>query len=339
MRRAAGTGGALRAVRALLVLAVALGPGVAGGDAAPADREILLQSTTSTQSSGLFDHLLPLFTRRTGIRVRVVAVGTGQALANARNGDADLVLVHAPEAEEEFVAAGFGVERRPVMHNDFVIVGPADDPAGTLPEAPRAAGRPKAPRAAGRPKAARAAGRPKAARAAGQPKAARAAGEPAAASDAAAALRRIAAARAIFLSRADGSGTHRKEMDLWEEAGVDPRPASGSWYRETGSGMGATLNMAVGMGAYTLVDRGTWLAFSNRGDLEVLVEGDPRLVNPYSAILVSPERHPHVAAEAGRAFIDWLTGPEGREAIASHRVGGQQLFSPAAGASGAGPPP
>jgi len=297
--------------RILFGLGLALGLALAAGAGAPApaeeraapsggddtaaredagDREILLQSTTSTQSSGLFEHILPRFTRDTGIRVRVVAVGTGQALANARNGDADVVLVHAPEAEREFVAAGFGVERHPVMHNDFVLVGPGDDPAG----------------ARGR-------------------------------TDAAAALERIAAARAVFVSRADESGTHRKEMALWKAAGVDPAPASGSWYRETGSGMGATLRMAVGMEAYTLVDRGTWLAFGDRGGLEILVEGDPRLFNPYSAILVNPVRHPHVKAAAGRAFIAWLTGPAGQAAIASHRVAGEPLFVPAAEAGGRGP--
>jgi len=298
-------------VRTLGVLALALGLVLAGGAGAPSpaqeraapdprrearprdgaeEREILLQSTTSTQSSGLFEHVLPRFTRDTGIRVRVVAVGTGQALANARNGDADVVLVHAPEAEKEFVGAGFGVERHPVMHNDFVIAGPGGDPAGIR----------------------------------GQ-------------TDAAAALGRIAAARAVFVSRADESGTHRKEMALWKAAGVDPAPASGAWYRETGLGMGATLQMAAEMGAYTLVDRGTWLAFGNRGGLESLVEGDPRLFNPYSAILVNPERHPHVKAAAGRAFIAWLTGPPGRAAIASHRVGGEPLFVPAAEEGGAGP--
>ncbi len=261
---------------ALLLLATAAGPPVAA-----AGESIIVQSTTSTQNSGLLDYLLPRFTARTGIEVYVVAVGTGQALKNARNGDGDVVLVHAREAEERFVAEGWGVERHDVMYNDFVIVGPAGDPAGVRGMR-----------------------------------------------DAAAALARIAAARALFASRGDESGTHRKERALWRAAGVDPGAASGTWYRETGSGMGATLNAAAGMGAYVLTDRATWISFKNKRDLEVLVEGDPALFNQYGVILVNPVRHPQVKARAGQAFIDWLIGPEGQAAIAAYRVAGQQLFHP-----------
>lgn len=242
---------------------------------------IVLQSTTSTQNSGLLDAILPVFTTKTGIEVRVVAVGTGQALRNARNGDGDVVLVHAREAEEAFVAEGWGIDRRDVMYNDFVIVGPADDPAGL-----------------------------------------------AGASDAIEAFRRIAAARARFASRGDDSGTHKRERALWQAAGIDVATQSGSWYLETGSGMGATLNLAAGMGAYTLTDRATWLSFGNRRGLRLLFEGDPRLFNQYGVIRVNPARHPHVNAEAARLFVDWLTGPEGQAAIAAYRVQGVQLFHP-----------
>ena len=246
-----------------------------------AGESIILQSTTSTQNSGLLDYLLPKFEKTTGIRVKVVAVGTGQALRNARNGDGDVVLVHAREAEREFVRQGWGVDRRDVMHNDFVIVCPKADPAGIRGM-----------------------------------------------KDAAAALRRIAAKHALFVSRGDDSGTNKKEMKLWKAAGIDPRKASGKWYRETGSGMGATLNAAAGMGACTLTDRGTWISFRNRRDLAIMVEGDKRLYNPYGVMLVNPARHPTVKEKAARAFIDWLTGPQGQKAIASYRLNGRQLFFP-----------
>ena len=242
---------------------------------------IVVQSTTSTRNSGLLDHLLPGFTAGSGIEVRVVAVGTGQALRNARNGDGDVLLVHAKPAEEKFVGDGFGVERFDLMYNDFVIVGPARDPAGVAGMRAAAAG-----------------------------------------------LAKIARAGAVFASRGDDSGTHRKELELWEEAGIDPTSASGGWYRETGSGMGATLNLAAGMGAYTITDRATWIAFDNKGDLTVHVEGDARLFNQYGVILVNPRKHPHVKAAAGQAFIDWLLGPEGQRAIASFKVDGRQLFFP-----------
>jgi tungstate transport system substrate-binding protein len=242
---------------------------------------ILLQSTTSTANSGLYDAILPVFTEKTGIRVDVVAVGTGQAIKNAMNGDGDVLLVHAKSAEDKFVADGYGVERFDVMYNDFVIVGPAADPAGI-----------------------------------------------GGMSDGSAALAEIAAQRAVFASRGDNSGTHNKELQLWEAAAVDPSGASGAWYRETGSGMGATLNVAIAMDAYTLTDRGTWIGFKNKGDHEVLVEGDPKLFNQYGVILVNPAMHPSVKAEEGEAFIDWILGAEGQQAIAGYQVDGRQLFFP-----------
>jgi tungstate transport system substrate-binding protein len=242
---------------------------------------IILQSTTSTQNSGLFEHILPLFTKKTGIEVRVVAVGTGQALKNAEKGDGDVVLVHSEPDEEKFVADGWGVKRYPVMYNDFIIVGPAADPA-------KIAGIKQAPEA----------------------------------------LKKIAEAQAPFASRADDSGTHKAELELWQQAAVNPKASSGSWYLETGSGMGATLNTAAGKQAYALTDRGTWLAFANKDDLKVLVEGDAKLFNQYGVILVNPAKHPNVKAKEGQAFIDWLTGPEGQAAIASYKIDGQQLFFP-----------
>ncbi|MDP2620036.1 MAG: substrate-binding domain-containing protein [Hyphomicrobiales bacterium] len=246
-----------------------------------ADRFIIVQSTTSTQNSGLFDHLLPIFTDKTGIEVRVVAVGTGQAIKNAANGDGDVLLVHAKPAEEKFVADGWGVKRFDVMYNDFVVVGPAADPAGV-----------------------------------------------AGMNDAVAALKKIAEAKAPFASRGDDSGTHKAELALWKEAGVDVKAASGGWYRETGSGMGATLNTGVGMGAYALADRATWGAFKNKGDFKVAVEGDPKLFNQYGVILVDKAKHASVKADLGQQFIDWLIGPEGQAAIAGFKVDGEQLFFP-----------
>jgi tungstate transport system substrate-binding protein len=242
---------------------------------------IIVQSTTSTQNSGLFDHLLPLFTKKTGIEVRVVAVGTGQALKNAENGDGDVVLVHSQSDEEKFVADGWGVKRYPVMYNDFIIVGPEADPA-------KIAGLKQAPEA----------------------------------------LKRIAEVEAPFASRADDSGTHKAELKLWKAAGVDPKGSSGKWYLETGSGMGATLNTAVGKQAYALTDRGTWLAFANKADFKIFVEGDDKLFNQYGVILVNPKKHPNVKAKEGQAFIDWIVSPEGQAAIASYKIGGQQLFFP-----------
>ena len=248
--------------------------------AAARDVFITVASTTSTEQSGLFRELLPAFRTATGIEVRVVALGTGQALDMGRRGDADIVFVHDQVAEEAFVAEGFGVKRQEVMYNDFVIVGPKADPA-------KAAG-----------------------------------------GDVTEGLRRIAAARAPFASRADKSGTHAAELRYWSLAGVDLARRKGPWYRETGSGMGPTLNIASAIGAYALTDRGTWLNFRNRGKLAVLVEGDRRLFNQYGVILVNPARHAHVKKGAAQAFVDWLVSPAGQAAIASHRINGEQLFFP-----------
>lgn len=259
---------------------------VQGSGARAENPFIIVQSTTSTENSGLFKYLLPLFTQKTGIDIRVVAVGTGQALKNAEKGDGDVVLVHAKSAEEKFVADGWGVKRIPVMYNDFVIVGPADDPA-------RIAG----------------------------------------SKDAAAALKKIADAKAPFASRGDDSGTNKAELKLWEDAGVDVKAASGTWYRSTGSGMGATLNTASGIGAYALTDRASWSNFKNRGPLKIVVEGDPRLFNQYGVILVNPAKHPHVKVKEGQAFIDWLTGPEGQTVIKGFKIEGEQQFFPNAPAA------
>lgn len=267
--------------RLILAVSFLTGLGAFAGPALAADEFIIVQSTTSTQNSGLLDAILPGFTEETGIEVRVVAVGTGQAIKNAMNGDGDVLLVHAKPAEEKFVAEGWGVERFDVMYNDFVVVGPAADPAGV-----------------------------------------------AGSSDVVAALKAIAGAGAPFASRGDDSGTHKAELRLWDAAGVDVKGVSGGWYRETGSGMGATLNTGTGMGAYILTDRATWIAFGNKGDYQIAVEGDPRLFNQYGVILVNPEKHPAVKAEAGQAFIDWLTGADGQAAIAGYTVDGQQLFFP-----------
>jgi tungstate transport system substrate-binding protein len=269
----------LRPWRALAIQIIAAS--MLGGSALAADRSIIVQSTTSTENSGLFGHLLALFTAKTGITVNVVAVGTGQAIKNAMNGDGDVLLVHAKPDEERFVAEGYGVERFDVMYNDFVVVGPAGDPAGI-----------------------------------------------AGSKDTPAALTKIAEAQATFASRGDNSGTHKKELELWAAAGIDATAASGTWYRETGSGMGATLNTAVGMGAYALTDRGTWISFKNKGGFQILVEGDPSLFNQYGVILVNPKKHPRVKAAEGQAFIDWILSDEGQEAIASFKIDGLPLFFP-----------
>ncbi|WGW05540.1 extracellular solute-binding protein [Tropicibacter oceani] len=263
-----------------LVAAAGTVLGLAGGAAAD-DGFIVVQSTTSTQNSGLFDHILPMFRQKTGIEVRVVAVGTGQAIKNAANGDGDVLFVHARPAEEKFVAAGDGVKRFDVMYNDFVIVGPAADPAGV-----------------------------------------------AGTSDVVAALQKIAEAQAPFASRGDDSGTHKAELALWAQTGVDVTAASGGWYRETGSGMGATLNTGLGMGAYVLTDRATWIAFGNKGDTAIAVQGDDRMFNQYGIILVNPDKHPGVKPAQGQAFIDWILSDEGQAAIAGYQIDGQQLFFP-----------
>ena len=250
--------------------------------AAPVAAEtIIVQSTTSTANSGLYDHILPAFEAESGIEVRVVAVGTGQAIRNAGQCDGDVLLVHARAAEEAFVAAGGGVSRADLMYNDFVLVGPETDPAAVL------------------------------------------GGE-----SIEEALAQIAGAEALFASRGDSSGTHKKEMALWGATGVDPVAASGGWYRETGSGMGATLNTGIGMGAYVLTDRATWVTFGNKQDYVIAVEGDPDLFNQYGVILVSPDACPNVKSEAGQAFIDWLLSSTGQARIAEYRVDGQQLFVP-----------
>ena len=245
---------------------------------------ITVASTTSTEQSGLFRHLLPLFEAKTGIQVRVIALGTGQALDMGRRGDADVVFVHARALEEKFVAEGHGVKRLEVMYNDFILVGPRSDPAAVSGS-----------------------------------------------KDIVAALKRIAAARAPFASRGDNSGTHFAELELWKAAGIELAREKGPWYRDTGSGMGPTLNTASAMEAYALADRATWLAFRNRGNLQIAVQGDKRLFNQYGVILVNPARHAHVKKEMGQAFIDWLVSPECQQAIADYRIGGEQLFFPNAG--------
>ena len=263
------------------LLPVALAAAVFSAPLAAADKSFILQSTTSTANSGLYDAILPLFEQKTGIRANVVAVGTGQAIKNAMNGDGDVLLVHAKPAEEQFVKGGYGVERFDVMYNDFIIVGPPSDPAGI---------------AGGK--------------------------------DAVAALKAIANSKSLFASRGDNSGTNKKEIALWQASGIDPKPGSGTWYRETGSGMGATLNAAVGMGAYTMTDRGTWISFKNKADYRIVIEGDDKLFNQYGVILVNPARHPNVRQAEGQAFIDWILSDAGQAAIAGYKLGGQQLFFP-----------
>ncbi len=242
---------------------------------------LILQSTTSTQNSGLYDELLPIFEAQAGFRVRVVAVGTGQALRNAANCDGDLLIVHAKAAELDFVAKGYGEERHDLMYNDFVLVGPDDDPAGLR--------------------------------------------QATSLNDA---LLRLAQTKAPFLSRADDSGTHKKELALWQAAGLDPRPDSGTWYLETGSGMGATLGAAVEIRAYTLSDRATWIAFAKKRDHDILFEGDPQLYNQYGVIPVSAKHCPSAKHDRAQELMNWLLGSEGQAAIADYRRQGQQLFFP-----------
>jgi tungstate transport system substrate-binding protein len=272
----------------LLAAALAIAAvSAATGQAFAQDKSIIVQSTTSTQNSGLFDHILPMFENQTGIKVNVVAVGTGQAIKNAQNCDGDVLFVHARAAEEKFVAEGFGVKRHDVMYNDFVIVGPPAGKAGI-----------------------------------------------AGSTDAAGSLKKIAGAQALFASRGDDSGTHKKELSLWKAAGVDVKAASGTWYRETGSGMGATLNVGVGMGAYVMTDRATWIAFRNKGDFRIAVQGDKALFNQYGIMQVSPQRCPNVKADAAGRFVDWVISEQGQGAIASYKVDGQQLFFPNAARPG-----
>jgi tungstate transport system substrate-binding protein len=262
---------------AFLALAAAI---VHGAPAAAQDRSIVVASTTSTQDSGLFGYLLPIFTAKTGIEVKVIAQGTGQALDTARRGDADVVFVHARAQEEKFLAEGFAVKRFDVMYNDFVLIGPRSDPAGVRGK------------------------------------------------DIETALREIKAKAVPFVSRGDGSGTHSAELALWKQSGVDIAAAKGPWYREIGQGMGAALNTASAMNGYTLSDRGTWISFRNRGELEVTVEGDKRLFNQYGVMLVNPEKFPSVKQQLGQTFVDWLISPPGQAAIADYKIGGQQLFFP-----------
>jgi tungstate transport system substrate-binding protein len=280
--------------RIALALAVAA---ALNGPALAQDKSIVVASTTSTQDSGLFGHILPIFKAKTGIDVKVIAQGTGQALDTGKRGDADVVFVHAKAQEERFVADGWGVKRYPVMYNDFVLVGLKSDPAGVKGK------------------------------------------------DIETALKAIKAKGAPFVSRGDRSGTHSAELALWRTAGIDPhappvpqatgRKVAGLWYHEIGQGMGAALNTASALNGYTLSDRGTWLAFKNRGELDIIVEGDNRLFNQYGTMLVNPEKHPHVKKELGQQFIDWLVSAEGQKAIADYKINGQQLFFPNASAPGA----
>src|SRR5450755_4494989 len=257
-----------------------LGVTLAGTTAHAENRSIVVASTTSTQDSGLFGYLLPLFKAKTGIDVKVIAQGTGQALDTARRGDADVVFVHAKSQEEKFLAEGFGVKRFDVMYNDFVLIGPNGDPAGVK-------------------------GR-----------------------DIETALKTIQAKSVPFVSRGDRSGTHSAELALWKQAGIDIAVAKGPWYREIGQGMGAALNTANAMNGYVLSDRGTWISFKNRGDLEISIEGDKRLFNQYGVMLVNPEKYPSVKKELGQTFVDWLISAEGQSAIKSYNIDGQQRFFP-----------
>jgi tungstate transport system substrate-binding protein len=245
------------------------------------DKSIVVASTTSTQDSGLFGHILPIFTKKTGIAVKVVAQGTGQALDTGRRGDADVVFVHAKAQEEKFLAEGHGVKRFPVMYNDFVIIGPKADPAKIK-----------------------------------------------GGKDVGAALKKIKDAKATFISRGDRSGTHSAELKLWKAAGIDIEKDKGDWYKSIGQGMGAALNTAQGSNGYVMSDRATWINFKNKGDLEIVVEGDSRLFNQYGVMLVNPQKHPNVKKAEGQAFIDWLVSAEGQKAIADYKINGQQLFFP-----------
>ncbi|HEX3117319.1 MAG TPA: substrate-binding domain-containing protein [Bradyrhizobium sp.] len=269
-----------------LASAVLVGILVNSAPAMAEDRSIVVASTTSTQDSGLFGYLLPILKAKTGIEVKVIAQGTGQALDTARRGDADVVFVHAKAQEEKFLAEGFGVKRFDVMYNDFVLIGPKRDPAGVKGK------------------------------------------------DIAAALKAIQAKAAPFVSRGDRSGTHSAELALWKQAGIDIASSKGPWYREIGQGMGAALNIASAINGYVLSDRGTWISFKNRGDLEITVEGDKRLFNQYGVMLVSPAKYPTVKKELGQTFVDWLVSPEGQAAIASYKIDGQQLFFPDADRKG-----
>ena len=273
-----------RALPKALIAALLLAASLTGFSALAQDKFIIVASTTSTEQSGLFSHLLPAFKQASGIDVRVVALGTGQALDSGRRGDADVVFVHDQAAEEKFVAEGYSVKRMPVMYNDFVIIGPKPDPAGVRGK------------------------------------------------DVVAALQRLgSSSSASFVSRGDKSGTHAAELRYWKAAGVDLLAAKPAGYKECGCGMGPALNMASSLGAYVLADRGTWLNFKNRGELAILVEGDKRLFNQYGVMVVNPAKHPHVKKDLAQAFVDWVVSPAGQAAIASYKIGGEQLFFPTAG--------
>lgn len=247
------------------------------------ERFIVVASTTSTENSGLYNFILPRFSEQTGIEVRVVAVGTGQALHIAQNGDADVLLVHHRPSEDQFISQGYGVTRYDLMYNDYILVGPRDDPASVL-----------------------------------------------SAANVIGAIRRIATSKSLFISRGDDSGTHKKELELWNQSGIDTTKAGNGWYQETGRGMGGTLNMASALDAYTLSDRATWLKFGNKGRLDILFQSDPPLFNPYGIILVNPEKHPHIKTRDGQTFIEWMLSETGQTLIADYRILGQQAFFPTA---------
>ena len=269
-------------MREMLFAAAAIAvAGLVSTSAQSEDESIIVQSTTSTANSGLYDYLLPKFKEVSGITVRVVAVGTGQAIKNAKNCDGDVLLVHAKPAEQKFIDEGYGAKRFDLMYNDFIFVGPPSDPAGI-----------------------------------------------AGTKDVASALKKIAEKRAVFASRGDDSGTHKKEKALWKSAGVDPQAGSGMWYRETGSGMGATLNAGVGMGAYVMTDRATWISFKNKGDFKIAVQGDKALFNQYGVIVVNKDKCDNVKSRLGQSFVNWLLSPEGQNTISTYKRDGQQLFFP-----------
>jgi len=267
--------------RRILIAAAALGALIGGAPAFAQDKSIMVASTTSTQDSGLFEYLLPLFKQKTGITVKVVAQGTGQALDTGRRGDCDVVFVHARSAELKFLAEGQGVKRYPVMYNDFVLIGPKSDPAGIKGM-----------------------------------------------KDVAKAFQTIKAKEAAFISRGDRSGTHIAELNLWKDAGIDIEKDHGPWYKSIGQGMGAALNTAGAANAYVLSDRGTWIHYKNKADLQILVEGDKRMFNQYGVMLVNPAKHPNVKKELGQQFIDYLISPEGQKDIANYKINGEQLFYP-----------
>ena len=271
-----------------LIASIVIGLLFTAASSAAQDKSIVVASTTSTQDSGLFDYLLPLFKQRTGITVRVIAQGTGQALDTARRGDADVVFVHAESEELKFVAEGESLKRYPVMYNDFVLIGPRSDPAGIK-----------------------------------------------GLKDVSKALRNLRDVRASFISRGDRSGTHFAELNLWKQSGIDIDNEKGQWYKSIGQGMGAALNTAAASDAYVLSDRATWIRFRNKGDLQILVEGDKRMFNQYGVMLVNPAKHPSVKKELGQRFIDYLVSPEGQNAIANYKIDGQQLFYPNANDHGA----